>query len=68
LEKDLPKRKKSCRVVHDRALTPEELVKYKRIRELVEEELPELIERHHRRMNNQPTTPDRIPKEERDGT
>ena len=38
------------RIIRDRKLTPEEAAKYKKIREEVTEELPELIERHHERM------------------
>jgi ribosome-binding protein aMBF1 (putative translation factor) len=38
------------RIQRDRKLTPEEVAKYKKIREQVAEELPELIARHHERM------------------
>ena len=38
------------RITRDRRLTPEEAAKYKKIRERVAEELPELIARHHERM------------------
>jgi len=38
------------RITRNRRLTPEEAAKYKAIREQVEEELPELIARHHERM------------------
>lgn len=38
------------RIQRDRKLTPEEAAKYKKIREQVAEELPDLIARHHERM------------------
>ena len=38
------------RMTRDRRLTPEEAAKYKAIREQVAEELPDLIARHHERM------------------
>ena len=38
------------RITRDRRLTPEEAAKYKAIREQVDEELPDLIARHHDRM------------------
>jgi len=38
------------RVQRNRLLTPAEAAKYKKIREQVAEELPELIARHHERM------------------
>ncbi len=38
------------RITRDRHLTSEEAAKYKTVREQVETELPELIERHHERM------------------
>jgi DNA-binding XRE family transcriptional regulator len=38
------------RITRDRRLTPEEAAKYKEVREQVAEELPELIDRHHKRM------------------
>lgn len=38
------------RIQRNRLLTPEEAAKYKKIREQVAEELPELIARHHERM------------------
>jgi predicted transcriptional regulator len=38
------------RISRDRRLTPEEAARYKAIREQVENELPELIARHHERM------------------
>jgi len=38
------------RVTRDRHLTPEEAAKYKKIRQQVAEELPQLIDRHHDRM------------------
>jgi len=38
------------RITRDRRLTPEEVAKYRAIREQVAEELPELIARHHERM------------------
>jgi ribosome-binding protein aMBF1 (putative translation factor) len=38
------------RITRDRKLTPEESAKYKRIREQVAAELPELVARHHERM------------------
>ena len=38
------------RITRDRRLTPEEVAKYKAVREQVAEELPELIARHHDRM------------------
>ena len=38
------------RITRNRRLTPEEVAKYKAVREQVAEELPELIARHHERM------------------
>jgi DNA-binding XRE family transcriptional regulator len=38
------------RITRDRRLTPEEAAKYKAVRELVAEELPELVARHQERM------------------
>src|SRR5947208_13314845 len=38
------------RITRNRPLTPEEVAKYKAIREQVAEELPDLIARHHERM------------------
>jgi DNA-binding XRE family transcriptional regulator len=38
------------RITRDRHLTPEEAAKYRKIREQVATELPELISRHHERM------------------
>ena len=38
------------RIQRERRLTPDEAAKYKKIREQVAEELPELIARHHERM------------------
>jgi DNA-binding Xre family transcriptional regulator len=38
------------RITRDRRLTPEEIAKYKVIREQVAAELPDLIARHHERM------------------
>jgi DNA-binding XRE family transcriptional regulator len=37
------------RIIRDRRLTPEEAAKYRKVREQVDVELPELIARHHRR-------------------
>ena len=37
------------RIIRDRRLTPEEAAKYRKVREQVEAELPELVARHHRR-------------------
>lgn len=37
------------RITRDRRLTPEEVAKYKAVREQIAEELPELIARHHER-------------------
>ncbi len=37
-------------VTRNRRLTPEEVAKYRKIREQVAEELPDLIARHHQRM------------------
>ncbi len=37
------------RIIRDRRLTPEEAAKYKKIREQVAKELPDLIARHHER-------------------
>ena len=37
------------RIIRDRRLTPEEAAKYRQVREQVEQELPELVARHHRR-------------------
>jgi DNA-binding Xre family transcriptional regulator len=37
------------RIIRDRRLTPEEVAKYKAIREKVVEELPDLVARHHQR-------------------
>lgn len=48
------------RIIRDRYLTPEEVAKYKRIRELVEQDLPELIARHHEHMAKIKYTPWRI--------
>jgi DNA-binding XRE family transcriptional regulator len=38
------------RITRDRKLTQEEAAKYKAIRKPVDEELPELIDRHHERL------------------
>jgi DNA-binding XRE family transcriptional regulator len=38
------------RITRDRPLTPEEAAKYRKVREVVAEELPDLIARHHERM------------------
>jgi len=38
------------RIIRDRRLTPEEAAKYKAVREEVDRELPQLIERHDQRM------------------
>jgi DNA-binding XRE family transcriptional regulator len=38
------------RITRDRRLSPEEVVEYRKIREQVAEELPELIARHEERM------------------
>src|SRR5262245_20465475 len=38
------------RIVRNRKLTPEEAAKYHKVREQVDAELPELVGRHHRRM------------------
>jgi len=38
------------RITRDRKLTPEEAAKYRKIREQVDAELPELIARHHDRV------------------
>ena len=38
------------RISRDRRLTPEEVAKYKAVREQIAEELPELIERHRARL------------------
>jgi ribosome-binding protein aMBF1 (putative translation factor) len=38
------------RITRDRRLTPEEAAKYKKLREQIADELPELVERHHERM------------------
>jgi DNA-binding XRE family transcriptional regulator len=38
------------RITRDRKLTPEEAAKYKKVRAQIAAELPELIERHHERM------------------
>lgn len=38
------------RIIRSRRLTPEEATKYKTVREQVEQELPELIARHHARL------------------
>ena len=38
------------RITRNRRLTPAEAAKYKKIRDQVAEELPDLIERHHERM------------------
>ena len=38
------------RITRNRKLTPQEVVKYKAIRERIAEELPDLITRHHERM------------------
>jgi len=37
------------RIVRQRRLTPEEAAKYRKVREQVEAELPELVSRHHER-------------------
>jgi DNA-binding XRE family transcriptional regulator len=37
------------RIVRDRRLTPDEAAKYHQVREQVQQELPELVARHHRR-------------------
>jgi DNA-binding XRE family transcriptional regulator len=37
------------RIVRDRKLTAEEAAKYRKVRDDVQAELPELIDRHHRR-------------------
>ena len=37
------------RITRDRRLTPEEAAKYRKVREQVSEELPELVARHHER-------------------
>jgi DNA-binding Xre family transcriptional regulator len=39
------------RIIRDRKLTPEEAAKYGEVRKKIAEELPELIARHHERMN-----------------
>ena len=38
------------RIIRNRRLTPEEVAKYKAVREQVGEELPDLVERHQERM------------------
>ncbi|MCY2989761.1 MAG: helix-turn-helix transcriptional regulator [Planctomycetota bacterium] len=38
------------RVTHNRRLSPEDAEKYRKIRQQVAEELPELVARHHERM------------------
>jgi DNA-binding XRE family transcriptional regulator len=38
------------RITRDRRLTPEEAAKYKTIREQIDQDMPELIDRHHERM------------------
>lgn len=38
------------RLTRDRRLSPEESAKYRQVREQVDAEMPELIERHHKRM------------------
>jgi predicted transcriptional regulator len=38
------------RISRDRRLTPEEVAKYKTVREQIADELPDLIARHHERM------------------
>ena len=38
------------RIIRSRQLTPEEAAKYKAVREKIEQELPELIARHHARV------------------
>jgi DNA-binding XRE family transcriptional regulator len=38
------------RITRDRRLTTEEAAKYRKIREQIAEELPELVARHHERM------------------
>jgi DNA-binding XRE family transcriptional regulator len=38
------------RIIRSRRLTPEEAAKYKAVREQVAQELPELVARHHQRM------------------
>jgi superfamily II DNA or RNA helicase len=40
------------RITRDRPLTPEEAAKYKQVREQVAQELPDLIARHHARMDS----------------
>jgi len=37
------------RIIRDRKLTPDEVAKYRRVREQVDAELPELVARHHNR-------------------
>lgn len=44
------------RIIRNRHLTPEEVAKYKRIREQVEQELPDLIRQHHERMSRREET------------
>ena len=41
------------RIVRSQRLTPEEAAKYKTVREQVEQELPDLIARHHARLSVQ---------------
>lgn len=52
---DVPARKLDPNEIADqlgaKRLTPEEAAKYKKIREQIEEELPDLIARHHERMS-----------------
>ncbi len=38
------------RITRDRPLTPEEAAKYRKVREQIAEELPDLVARHHQRM------------------
>ena len=38
------------RIIRDRRLSPEEAEKYRKIRQQVADELPELVARHHERM------------------
>lgn len=39
------------RIIRDRRLTPEEAAKYRTVRQAVDEELPELVQRHQRRLD-----------------
>jgi superfamily II DNA or RNA helicase len=47
------------RITRDRRLTPEEAAKYNKVREQIQQELPELLERHYERMaaRNVPSIP-----------